>query len=75
MAHVLVDVKDGVELPPSRLPNVWVLVNRYGEATLSVDKPHNSMRIELKPRRRSFLLIVPTRHVVTAHASNRIFRV
>jgi hypothetical protein len=67
MAHVLVDVKDRMELPPSRLPNIRIPVNRDGETTFPVYKSDNPVRIELKPRPCSFLLIVPTRHIFTAH--------
>ena len=67
MTHVLVDVKHRMDLPSSRLPDIRIAVNRDGEATLSVHVAHDPVRIELSSRPSSFLLIVPTRHIVTAH--------
>ena len=38
----------------------------------AVDESHDLVRIELEPRTHSFLLIVRTGRIVTAHVSNRI---
>src|SRR5205085_2590061 len=67
---VLVDVEDGVQLPSARGTGEVVRVHRDGEATFAVDESHDPVRIELEPRTRSFLLIVRTGRIFTAHATH-----
>ena len=44
-------------------------MNGNAEATFPVNETDNPLRIELESRPFSFLLIVPTRHIVTGHSS------
>ena len=67
MTPVLIDVEYGMDLPSPRLAHIWVSVKGDAEATFSVHESHDPMRIELKPRPHSFLLIVRTGRIVTAH--------
>jgi len=64
---VLRNLEDRVDLPTTYSAHVRVSVYRYGEATFSVDETNDPMRFELNPRSYGFLLIVPTRHIVTEH--------
>lgn len=75
MVFVLVHLEGSCKLPPGGTTNERVAVNADREATLSVDEAHNPRRIDLTPRQGSFLLIVPTCHIVTAHISDPIERV
>jgi hypothetical protein len=68
MHLVLVHVEDRVDLPsPRPLREARVVMDRDGEATLPVHEADHPAGIELEPRRRSFLLIVRTGRIVTAH--------
>ena len=75
MPRVLVDVEHRMQLPSTCRPSVWVRVYRDGEATFTVDETYDPLRIELEPRLRGFLLIVPTRRIVTGHSWNPTKRV
>ena len=67
MPFVLVHLESSLNLPAKRAPHVRIAVYGDGEATLAVNEPHDPHRIELKSRHQSFLLIVPTGRIVTAH--------
>ena len=62
---MLVHVKGRVDLPAKAAQGVsLVLVQRHAETTLPVHEANDPGRFEHDPR--CFLLIVPTRHIVTA---------
>jgi hypothetical protein len=65
---VLIDVEDGVQLPPACRSCVCVPVYRHRKATLSIDESYDSTRIEIEHRPDGFLLIVRTGRIFTAHA-------
>src|SRR5207253_2428127 len=63
---VLVHVEDGMELPAARSHRKVIAVDRYGEAAFAVHEANDPTRIERRARC-GFLLIVPTRRIVTDH--------
>jgi hypothetical protein len=63
---VLIDLKDWQYLPTLSLPNKRISMEADREATFPVNETNDPRCIE-QPRPCSFLLIVPTCHVFTAH--------
>ena len=59
-------LEDRVDLPTKRTHTV-VLVDRYGEATLSIDEAHYPLGVEREHWCCSFLLIVRTGRIFTEH--------
>ena len=68
MVLVLVDVEDRLKLPTPVSVHHRTAMNRNGEATLTVHKTSDPVGIEHKTRNGSFLLIVRTGWIFTAHA-------
>ena len=65
MPLVLVNLEGGMELPPAGLPDVRIPMDRDAEASLAVDESDDPRSIERDAG--SFLLIVRTGRIVTAH--------
>ena len=65
MALVLIQVKGGIDLPAEAALRVSLIpMQRHAETTFTIHETNDPGRFEHDPRR--FLLIVPTRHIVTA---------
>ena len=69
MVLVLVDVEYRLELPSPVPVHHRVSMYRNGEATLAIHKSSDPVGIEHKTRNGSFLLIVRTGWIFTAHAA------
>lgn len=63
---MLVHLEDRIDLPAKRT-HTGMPMDRHGETTLSVDETDHPLGIELKHRPCSFLLIVRTGRIFTAH--------
>jgi hypothetical protein len=72
MLLMLAHLKGWTYSPSSSASNKWIAVNADREATLSVDEPHYPRSIKSLSQLDSFLLIVPTRHIVTRHTIHPI---
>ena len=70
MRHMLVHVEDGMELPSPGGTGVRVAVDRDAEASLTVDEATDPSGIELSVEPCSFLLIVRTDRIFTAHVGD-----
>ena len=70
---VLIDLKDWQYLPTLSLPNKRISMEADREATFPVNETNDPRCIE-QPRPCSFLLIVPTCHVFTAHNHSLLIR-
>ncbi len=68
MVLVLVDVEDRLKLPTSVTVRHRTSMHRYREATFAVHKSNNPVGIEHFARTGSFLLIVRTGWIFTAHS-------
>ncbi len=68
MILVLVYVEDRLKLPTPVPVHHRTAMHRNGETTLTVHKTNNPVGIEHKTRNGSFLLIVRTGWIFTAHA-------
>jgi hypothetical protein len=68
MVLVLVDVEDRLQLPTPVPVHHRTSMNRHGETTLTVHESSDPVGIEHKTRTGSFLLIVRTGWIFTAHA-------
>jgi hypothetical protein len=60
-------VEHGMELPTVRSRRKDIAVDRHGETTFTIHEAHDPTRIESRARC-GFLLIVPTRRIVTDHS-------
>ena len=68
MVLVLIDLKDGRQLPSAVPAHHRVAMNRNGKTTFAVDKSDNPVGFEHQARNGSFLLIVRTGWIFTTHA-------
>ena len=69
MILVLVNVEDRLELPSSVSIHHRTVMHRHTEATFAVHEPNDPVGIEHIVRTGSFLLIVRTGRIFTAHVS------
>jgi hypothetical protein len=68
MVLVLIDVENGLELPPPMPAHHRTAMNRNGGTTLAIHETSDPVGIKHKTRTGSFLLIVRTGWIFTAHA-------
>jgi hypothetical protein len=69
MILMLIDVERRLELPASMPMHHRTSMHRYAEAAFAVHEPNYPVRIEHIARTGSFLLIVRTGRIFTAHIS------
>jgi hypothetical protein len=68
MVLVLVDMEERLQLPAAMPEHHRTSMDRHGEATFTIHKTSKPVGIEHKARTGSFLLIVRTGWIFTAHA-------